>query len=129
MPSWTRPRTHGITESDAAFAAGIALKSLDDLLRADSPWLGCWRDRLALRSAAVAARMVGRSEEETAIRDAVLLTSVGDDPGPVGKLFSATRTLVPRSGTIATPFVKELVALLGRATVLFVKRFAMVVRP
>ncbi|WP_407071943.1 DUF1403 family protein [Rhizobium subbaraonis] len=36
---------------------GIALKSLDDLIRADPPWLGCWRDRLALKSAAnVSAR-------------------------------------------------------------------------
>jgi hypothetical protein len=38
-----------MSESDAAFAAGIALKSLDDLIRADLPWLGCWRDRFALK--------------------------------------------------------------------------------
>ncbi|MGV1833118.1 DUF1403 family protein [Agrobacterium vitis] len=67
-----------MNESDAAFGAGIALKSLDDLIRADPPWLGCWRDRLALKSAAVAARMVGRNEEETALRDAVLLTAAGE---------------------------------------------------
>jgi hypothetical protein len=113
LPSWTRQRTHGLTESDAAFSAGIALKSLDDLIRADPPWLGCWRDRLTLKSAAVAARMVGRTEEENAIRDAVLLTAPGDDPGPAGKLFLATRMLTRRSGTIATPFIKELVELLG----------------
>jgi len=113
LPGLLRPRTHDITESDTAFAAGIALKSLDDLIRADPPWLGCWRDRLALKSAAIAARMLGRSEEETAIRDAVLLTSSGDDPGPAGKLFLATRILARRTGTLATPFVKELVALLG----------------
>ncbi len=75
------------SDVDAAFAAGIALKSLDDLIRADPPWLGCWRDRFALKSATVAARMFGRSGEETAIRDAVLLTGSGDDPGPAGKLF------------------------------------------
>ncbi|MCZ7497287.1 DUF1403 family protein [Agrobacterium rhizogenes] len=113
LPSWTRPRTHDITESDAAFAAGIALKSLDDLIRADPPWLGCWRDRLALKSAAVAARMLGRTVDENTLRDAVLLTATGDDPGPAGKLFLATRMLVRRTGTLATPFVKELVALLG----------------
>lgn len=113
LPDWTRPRAHDITEFDAAFAAGIALKSLDDLIRADPPWLGCWRDRLALRSAAVAARMLGRREDETLIRDAVLLTHPGDDPGPAGKLFLATRMLVRRTGTITTPFVKELAALLG----------------
>ena len=113
LPSWTRSRTHDISECDAAFGAGIALKSLDDLIRADPPWLGCWRDRIALKSAVVVARMLGRNEEETAIRDAVLLTAMGDDPGPAGKLFSATRMLTRRSGTITTPFVKELSALLG----------------
>lgn len=71
LPSWMRPRTQDITESDAAFAAGIGLKSLDDLIRVDPPWLGCWRDRLALKSAAVVAQIVGRTEEENSIRDAV----------------------------------------------------------
>lgn len=113
LPSWTRPRTHDLTESDAAFAAGIALKSLDDLIRADPPWLGCWRDRLALKSATVAARMLGRSEDEHALRDAVLLTTPGDDPGPAGKLFLATRMLARRSGTLTTPFVREVAELMG----------------
>lgn len=113
LPRWTRPRAHDFTESDAAFAAGIALKSFDDLLRTNPPWLGCWRDRLTLKSAAIAARMFGRNEDENAIRDAVLLTSAGDDPGPAGKLFLATRMLARQSGTITTPFLKELAALLG----------------
>ncbi|MCW1410782.1 MULTISPECIES: DUF1403 family protein [Rhizobium] len=113
LPSWAFLRASGQSESDAAFAAGIALKSLDDLVRADPPWLGCWRDRLALKSAVVAARMLGRTEEESAIRDAVLLTAVGDDPGPVGKLFLATRMLARRSGTLTTPFLKELAEQLG----------------
>lgn len=113
LPGWARPRTHDISEADAAFAAGIALKSLDDLIRADPPWLGCLRDRLALKLAAVAARMLGRSEDEHALRNAILLTTAGDDPGPAGKLFLATRMLVRRTGTITTPFVEELAALLG----------------
>jgi hypothetical protein len=113
LPGWTVARGRDITESDAAFSAGIALKSLDDLMRAEPPWLDCSRDRLALKSAAVAARMFGRSEDETLIRDAVLLTQPGDDPGPAGNMFLATRMLVRRTGTIATPFVKELAALLG----------------
>ncbi|CCM79604.1 DUF1403 family protein [Rhizobium mesoamericanum] len=111
LPGWAQARGLDASETDAAFAAGIALKSLDDLIRAEPPWLGCWRDRLALKSAAVAARMLGRSEEETTIRDAVLLTATGDDSGPAGKLFLATRMLTHRSGTIATPFVQELAAL------------------
>lgn len=113
LPGWTRPHGRDVSVSDAAFASGIALKSLDDLIRADPPWLGCWRDRLALKSAAVAAKMLGRSEEEAAIRDAVLLTAAGDDPGPAGKLFLAARKLARQSGTITTPFVKEFCALLG----------------
>lgn len=100
LPAWATSRDRDLGEADAAFAAGIALKPLDDLLRADPPWLGCWRDRLALKSAAVAARMVGRSEEEHALRDAVLLTATGDDPGPAGKLFWATRMLSRRSSTL-----------------------------
>lgn len=107
LPGWTLPRGRELAEADAAFAAGIALKSLDDLLRADSPWLGCWRDRLALKSAAVAARMLGRGEDEDAIRDAVLLTAAGDDPGPAGKLFWATRMLTRKTGAIGSPFLEE----------------------
>jgi Protein of unknown function (DUF1403) len=113
LPAWALSRGRDISDTDAAFAAGIALKSLDDLICANPPWLGCWRDRLALKSAAVAARMSGRTEEESALRDAVLLTAPGDDPGPAGKLFLATRLLARRSGTITAPFVKELAALLG----------------
>jgi hypothetical protein len=113
LPVWALSRGRDISEADAAFAAGIALKSLDDLIRADPPWLGCWRDRLALKSAAVAARMVGRAEEENAIRDAVLLTVAGDDPGPAGKLFLATRMMTRRSGPVTTSFVKEVADLFG----------------
>ncbi|WP_256121429.1 DUF1403 family protein [Shinella lacus] len=114
LPGWALRRSRDIneTETDAAFAAGIALKSLNDLTRVDPAWLGCWRDRLALKSANVAARMLGRNQEGTAIRDAVLLTAPGDDPGPAGKLFSATRMLARRSG-ITTPFVREVAQLLG----------------
>jgi hypothetical protein len=113
LPGWALSRGRDISESDAAFAAGIALKSLDDLIRANPPWLGCWRDRLALKSAAVAAKMLGHSEDEHALRDAILLTAAGDDPGPAGNLFLATRMLTRRSGTTGTPFVKELASLLG----------------
>lgn len=52
--------------------------------------------------------MVGRNEEENAIRDAVLLTVADDDPGPVGRLFLATRMLTRQSVTITTSFVKEI---------------------
>ena len=113
LPGWALSRGRDISESDAAFTAGIALKSLDDLLRIDPPWLGCWRDRIALKSAGVAAKMVGRSEEEAAIRDAILLAAPGDDPGPGGKLFLGARMMTRRTAPITTPFVKDLATLLG----------------
>ncbi|CUX68973.1 DUF1403 family protein [Agrobacterium rhizogenes] len=113
LPGWALSRRGGVHEADATFAAGIALKSLDDLIRADPPWLGCWRDRLALKSATVAAQMVGRSEDEHALRDALLLTATGDDPGPAGKLFLAMRMVSHRPNTLGSPLIKELAALLG----------------
>ena len=111
LPGWALVRGRDINDIDAAFVAGIALKSLDDLIRANPPWIGCWRDRLALKSAAVAARMLGRNEEDDALRDAVLLTPADGDPGPAGKLFRATRLLARRSQMPVTPFVKELATL------------------
>lgn len=111
LPGWASSRGRDISESDAAFAAGIALKSLDDLIRTNPPWLGCWRDRLALKSAAVAARMLGRNEEEDTLRDAVLLTPADGDPGPAGKLFLATRLLARRSQMPGTSFVEEVATL------------------
>ncbi|WP_318765054.1 DUF1403 family protein [Agrobacterium fabrum] len=113
VPGWALQRGRDINETDAAFAAGTALKSLDDLIHTNPQWLGCWRDRLALKSAAFAAKMLGRNEEESALRDAVLLTVTGDDPGPAGRLFLATRMLTRRSGPVTTSFVKELADLLG----------------
>lgn len=113
LPDWAVWRGRDVSEADAAFTAGISLKSLDDLVRSDPPWLGCWRDRIALKSAAVAGKMVGRNEDEHALRDALLLTAAGDDPGPGGNLFLAARMMTRRSGTITTPSIKELAGLLG----------------
>lgn len=113
LPGWTLTHGRDIDEIDAAFAAGIALKTFDDLIRANPPWLGCWRDRLALKSAAVVARMLGRNEDENALRDAVLLTPANGDPGPAGKLFLATRMLARRTAMPGTAFVGELAELLS----------------
>lgn len=112
LPAWALSRGRETSEADAAFAAGIALKSLDDMIRANPPWIGCWRDRLALRSAVVAGKMLGRNEEENTLRDAILLTVAGDDPGPAGKLFLATRLLSRRSDPIGSAFVEELAGMI-----------------
>ena len=115
MPDWALPRGLEPTDVDAAFVAGIALKSLDDLVRADPVWIGCWRSRQALRCAAAAVRLIGRRESESELRDAVLLTGAGDDPGPAGKVFSAYKKLAGRKPGFSTKVVAELADLLGLA--------------
>jgi len=115
LPGWALPRGREPDELAAAFAAGIALKSLDDLVRSASIWAGCWRSRQALKCAAVAVRLMGRSENEPALRDALLLTATGDDPGPAGKVFLATKRLSTRKPAFSSKAVAELADLLGLA--------------
>ncbi|MGL4234775.1 DUF1403 family protein [Tabrizicola sp.] len=66
--------------------SGAALFALDQILRADPPWLGCLRMRLALQAAVAGARLLRLSADEAALRDAEWLTRPGDDPGPAGRL-------------------------------------------
>jgi hypothetical protein len=113
--AWVRPNGRNVTEVDAAFAAGIALKSLDDLVRLDPVWAGCWRSRQALKCAAAAVRLMGRTEDEHALRDAVLLTAVGDDPGPAGKVVLAYKRISSRKPGFSSKHVGELAELLGLA--------------
>lgn len=115
LPGWTLPRGREADEVAAAFAAGIALKSLDDLVRSAPAWVGCWRSRQALKCAAVAVRLMGRNKDEAALRDAVLLTAAGDDPGPAGKMFLATKRLSTRKPAFSSKAVAELADLLGLA--------------
>ena len=115
LPGWANPRGRELTEADAAFAAGIALKSLDDLVRSKPSWAGCWRARQALKCAAAAVRLMGRNEDEHALRDALLLTASGDDPGPAGRVFSAYKRLATRKPGFSSKGVAELVDLLGVA--------------
>ncbi|NEI06582.1 DUF1403 family protein [Rhizobium leguminosarum] len=113
LPEWAVSRGRELTDADAAFAAGIALKSLDDLVRSEPAWAGCWRSRQALKCAAAAVRLMGRTEDETALRDAVLLIAAGDDPGPAGKVFSAYKRLSARKTGFSSKFVAELADLMG----------------
>jgi len=115
LPGWSQARGRDVSEADAAFAAGIALKSLDDLVQLDPVWAGCWRSRQALKCAAVAARLMGRTEDEHALRDAVLLTAAGDDPGPAGKAFLAYKRVSARKPGFSSKHVGELAELLGLA--------------
>lgn len=111
LPGWTRARGQNPSEGDAAFSAGIALKSLDDLICADPPWLGCWRSRQALKCAAVAVRWMGRIEDEHALRDAVLMTALDGDPGPAGNVVLAYRKILGRRTAINSKFIGELAPL------------------
>ena len=118
LPAWafSRDRKTGDQgEADAAFSAGIALKSLDELVRSGPVWAGCWRSRQALKCATVAARLMGRTEDEHALRDAVLLTAPGDDSGPAGKVFLAFKRISARKPDFSSKHVGELADLLGLA--------------
>lgn len=115
LPGWTLPRRREPDDLAAAFAAGIALKSLDDLVRSAPVWAGCLRARQALKCAAVAVRLMGRSEDEPALRDALLLTATGDDPGPAGKVFLAFKRAATRKPAFSSKAVAEFADLLGLA--------------
>ena len=115
LPGWALPRGSAPDEAAAAFAAGIALKSFDELSRADPVWAGCWRSRQALKCAAAAVRLMGRTEDEHALRDALLLSAVGDDPGPAGNVFLAYKRLSARKPAFSSKAVAELADLLGFA--------------
>lgn len=60
-------------------------------------------------------RLIGRDDDETALRDAVLLTALGDDPGPAGKVFSAYTRIATRKPGFSSKGVVELADLLGLA--------------
>lgn len=97
VPVWARPRGLVLHDADAAYLAGAALNSLDNLVRQDFPWAGVWRQRLALRNAAAAVNLTGRREDESALRDTHFLRGMGDDPGPAGHLLMAWRRLASRT--------------------------------
>lgn len=91
---------------DVALNAGAAIGALDAVVRRQERWAGAWRQRLALAAAAATAKQAGRVEDESALRDAVLLTRPGVflSVGPAGLLLLAWRRLATRS---AADLLKE----------------------
>ncbi len=89
---------------EVALADGAAIGALDAVVRRQERRAGAWRQRLAHSAAAVTAKRAGRVEEESALRDAVLLTSPGDNVGPAGRLLLAWRRL---AGTPAEKLLTE----------------------
>ena len=97
VPAWARSRGEVQRDVDAGYLAGAALNSLDNLVRMEPVWAGVWRQRLALKSAAAATRLLGRTEDEAALRDVQMFRAPGDDPGPAGKVLLAWRRLASRT--------------------------------
>ncbi|MEQ9637732.1 MAG: DUF1403 family protein [Devosia marina] len=97
VPVWARPRGLVLHDADAAYLAGAALNSLDNLVRQEFSWAGAWRQRLALQCAAAAVTLTGRREDASALRDGHFLRGAGDDPGPSGHLLMAWRRLANRT--------------------------------
>ncbi|RUW90238.1 DUF1403 family protein [Mesorhizobium sp. M7A.F.Ca.US.010.02.1.1] len=97
VPAWARPRGDVQRDVDAGYLAGAAVNSLDNLVRSSPDWAGVWRQRLALKSASAAIRLLGRREEEGALRDAHFFRAGGDNPGPAGNILLAWRRLASRS--------------------------------
>lgn len=94
--------------AEAAFAAGASLFALDQIVRAEAPWLGCWRMRQALRAAAVAAKLLRLNADEADLRDAEHLTRPGDDPGPAGRLHRLLRQMALRPTRLADETVSAI---------------------
>jgi hypothetical protein len=109
IPVWARPRGLVLHDADAAYLAGAALNSLDNLVRQDFSWAGAWRQRLALQSAAAAVSLTGRREDESALRDAHFLRGMGDDPGPAGHILMAWRRLASRTTGCDEELVRPIV--------------------
>ena len=113
VPGWARPRGVVLHDADAAYLAGAALNSLDNLVRQDLTWGGAWRQRLALRNAAAAANLTGRRDDESALRDAHFLRGASDDPGPAGHLLMAWRRLASRTTSCDAESVRPVADHLG----------------
>ncbi len=86
MPGWIGSAPAETPES-VAFRSGAALAHLGLAVQSAPVPLALWRDRLALAAAEVCAALDGRREDGRALRDAVLLTRPGDDPGPAGRIL------------------------------------------
>jgi Protein of unknown function (DUF1403) len=110
LPGWARnepPVTDTEAYTGAAFQVGAALAMLDCRVRAEVPFAGVWRRRLALKAAAASARIARRGEDEATLRDVFFLRHGGDDPGPAGRMLVAWRGL-DRSAPLADDSVFHL---------------------
>ncbi|MGE3371508.1 MAG: DUF1403 family protein [Rhizobiaceae bacterium] len=113
VPAWATPRGRIDDPVEVAFMAGSALNALDNFVQAEPEWSGAWRHRLALKAASACMKLVGRSEDEAALRDAWLLRQPGDAPGPAGNVLAAWRRLAGRSLPPGVEDLRTVATLLG----------------
>ncbi len=113
VPAWATPRARTENPVEAAFMAGSALNALDNLVQVEPDWSGAWRHRLALKAASACMTLLGRAEDEAALRDAWLLRQPGDEAGPAGNVLAAWRRLAGRSLPLGVEELRTVVALLG----------------
>lgn len=111
VPTWARARGDENSDADAAYLAGAALNSLDGMVRSDALWLGVWRHRLALQATVAVTQILGRSEEESALRDVQFFRAETEDPGPAGRILTAWRRLADRSTTLDEEAVRRVAEL------------------
>jgi hypothetical protein len=107
MPAWGRVKTAPTSDREAAFAAGASRAALDAVLRPEPVFSGVWRQRLALSAAAATPRLIGRRENEAALRDAWCFRAAGDDPGPSGQILQTWRQLAQRSSGWPAKGIKQ----------------------
>ncbi|WP_034998780.1 DUF1403 family protein [Beijerinckia mobilis] len=93
VPAWARGANAPETPLEVGVCAGAALAVLDPIARTTHPLGQLLRRRLALAQAARLARLVGRAEGESQLRDAWVLRRAGDDPGPAGRVLGLWRAL------------------------------------
>ncbi|WP_353619384.1 DUF1403 family protein [Ochrobactrum sp. SFR4] len=113
LPTWAQPNPADGRLEGALFAAAIALKSLDDLVRLNPVWLGCFRARQALVCARAACQWLRLNADEGALRDAVLLAAPGGDPGPAGRVLAAYHQWSKRRFQMSSTAIRTLGTALG----------------
>lgn len=112
LPSWARADPKAREAAQAAFfAAGAGLALVDGVFRQNPPFADALRQRLALRAAASAARILRLREDEAALRDAEHLAASAD-PGRAGRLHRLWRSLAGRDPRLDAERLREALRLL-----------------
>jgi len=103
FPSWARPPNGPAVDAGAscesAFFAGASLALFDQILRANPPFAGALRQRLALSAATACAALARHREDSAALRDAEHLSpnAGGNAPtSPAGRIHRLWRLFASR---------------------------------